>query len=83
MSSFYCDTCEFLGGSCTGYYAPSFLVEAYTISKADQKIILNQIHRHYLGTLDPTQEQMEAFFHEGANFTGATVGFFERIEASG
>ena len=38
---FYCDTCEYRGGSCTGYYAPSFFVEAYTISSADQRMIVN------------------------------------------
>lgn len=80
---FYCDTCEFQGGSCTGYYPPSFFVDAYTISKADQKMIVNEIHRHYLGTLKPTQEHMEAFFHEDDNFTAATAGFFERVQASG
>ena len=76
---FYCNTCEYRGGSCTGYFPPSFFVEAYTISKADQKIILNEIHRHYLGTLEPTQDQMETFFHEDANFPNGTAGFFDRM----
>ena len=46
---FYCDTSEFLGGSCTGYYASSFFVVAYTISAADQRMIVNEISQHYVG----------------------------------
>ena len=82
-AGFYCDTCEFLGGSCAGYYAPSFFVEAYTLSAGDQRIIVSEIRRHYLGFGQLTQTMMEAFFHQDDNFTGATAGFFERVQASG
>lgn len=78
---FYCDTCEYRGGSCTGYYAPSFIVEAYTLSPSDQRMIVNEIKRHYIGTGNLTQKKMEAFFHEDANFSDATAGCFERMES--
>lgn len=81
--AFYCDTCEFLGGSCTGYYASSFFVEAYTISAGDQKMIVNKIKRHYLSSGNLTQKKMEDFFRSDTNFTDVTAGFFERVQASG
>ena len=80
----YCDTCEYRGGSCTGYYAPSFCVEAYTLSPSDQRMIVNEIKRHYIdGYGNLTQKKMETFFHQDSNFTDATPGCFERMEAIG
>ena len=79
---FYCDTCEFRGGSCTGYYPPSFIVEAYTLSSADQKMLLSEIQRHYLGDGNLTRRKMEEFFHNDANFTEATGGFFDGKEVT-
>jgi len=78
---YYCDECGYLGGSRTGYYQPSFIVEAYELSAGDQKMILSEIRRHYIpdaGNL--TQSKMEAFFHEDANFSDCTPGFFQKGE---
>ena len=77
---FYCDECGYLGGSRTGYYAPSFIVNAYTVSAADQKMILNEIRRHYLGGGNLTQSKMEAFFTNDANFAHCRPGFFKKEE---
>jgi hypothetical protein len=76
---FYCDECGYLGGSRTGYYAPSFIVEAYTLSPHDQRMVLSEIRRHYI-TGNLTQGKMKAFFSDDANFTDCTPGFFEEME---
>lgn len=78
---FYCDECGYLGGSRTGYYAPSFIVNAYTVSAGDQKMILSEIRRHYIGgTGNLTQGRMEAFFTNDANFSVCRQGFFNEME---
>ena len=78
---FYCDECGYLGGSRTGYYAPSFFIEAYTISAGDQKMILAEIRRHYTGDGNLTQCRMEEFFQNDANFSDCTPGFFSTMAA--
>jgi hypothetical protein len=74
---FFCEECEYQGGSRTGYYAPSFIVEAYTISPADQRMVLNEIRRHYMDdTGNLTQAKMEAFFSHDGNFSHCLPHFF-------
>lgn len=74
---FFCDECEHHGGSPTGYYPSSFIVEAYTLPARDQKMILSEIRRHYMGdTGNLTQARMEEFFENDANFSHCLSGFF-------
>jgi hypothetical protein len=73
---FYCEECEYQGGDRTGYYHPSFFVDAYTLEPGEQAMILNEIIRHYVGIGNLTQKRMEGFFHNDANFGDATAGFF-------
>jgi hypothetical protein len=78
---FYCDECEYQGASVTGYYPPSFIVEAYTLSAHDQKMVLSEIRRHYMGdTGNLTQSKMEEFFANDANFSVCLPGFFKKVE---
>jgi hypothetical protein len=72
---FYCDECEYMGGATTGYYDPSFFVDAYDETWANQKRITKEIKRHYIGDGSLTQAKMEEFFRDDANFVDATPGF--------
>jgi hypothetical protein len=73
---FYCDQCEYQGGSRTGYYQPSLLVEAYSLEPCEQRMIVNEIRRHYIGYGNLTQRRMEAFFHDDANFSNRVPDYF-------
>jgi len=78
---FYCDECEYRGGAATGYYPPAFFVEAYTLEPGEQKMVINEVRRHYIGTDgNLTQKKMEMFFHNDENFSDCTAGFFNRLE---
>jgi hypothetical protein len=77
----YCDECEYIGGSPTEYYEPSFFAE--DLPRCGQLRIVNEIRRHYIGTDgNLTQKRMEAFFHNDADFRDFTPGFFTREEAA-
>jgi len=75
---FYCDECEYQGGACTGYYRASFFVEAYTLEPHEQKMVVDEIQRHYICAGNLTQKRMEEFFGDDDNFTGLISGFFEQ-----
>ena len=75
---FFCDECDYIGGSATGYYTPSFFVEEFTLARGEQKRIVTYIKNRYIGTERLTQEKMEEFFHNDANFVDATPGFFAK-----
>jgi hypothetical protein len=80
---FYCEECEYQGGSRTGYYHPSLLVETYTLEPGEQRMIVNEIRRHYIGNDgNLTQKRMEALFHDDANFSRCTAEFFTREEVN-
>jgi hypothetical protein len=79
---FFCEECEYQGGSRAGFYHPSFIVAAYTVSAGDQKMILSEVRRHYLGESGRfTQSKMEEFFGNDANFSDCTPGFFTTTAA--
>ncbi len=80
MVGFWCDQCEYMGGSRAAYHPASFFVEAYTLARCDQKRITKEIKRLYLGRCKLTQEKMEAFFRNDTNFHNPTPGFFEQRE---
>ena len=73
---FYCDECEYLGGSRTGYYKPSLFVQAYGLEPWEQRMLTNEIRRHYIGEGRLTQAKMEPFFHNDANFSEFTPAYF-------
>jgi len=70
---FYCDECEYMGGSPTGYYQPSFFLE-YDVPRCEQLRITNLIKRHYIGA-DLTQARMEQFFRTDEYFVEGTAGW--------
>jgi hypothetical protein len=73
---FFCDECEYAGGSPTGYHRPSFFVDTHNIPRCEQARIVGYIKNRYLGDVRLTQKIMEEFFHHDANFAHATPGFF-------
>jgi hypothetical protein len=80
---FYCDECEYQGGSRTGYYDPLFFVEEYVLSKHDHKMIVSEIQRHYIGAGNLTQTKLEAFFRDDTNFTPLLIDSTHRQEDFG
>ena len=76
----YCAECGYLGGSRTGYYQPSFIVEAFNVAPQGQRMILSEIRRHYLGAGNLTQGKMEGFFYNDVNFSACTPDFFSAME---
>jgi hypothetical protein len=78
---FFCDECEYTGGSQTGYYEPSFFMPYHT-SRTEQLMLTTNIKSRYIGTERLTQEKMEEFFHNDANFVHATPGFFRKEEVT-
>jgi hypothetical protein len=79
MVGFYCDECEYLGGSATAYHPASFFVEAQTLDNCEQLRITKEIRRMWIGDSNLSQKEMVAFFHNDDNFTEATVGFFQTV----
>ena len=78
--AFYCDQCEYLGGSQTSYHRPSFFVDTHTLPRGEQKRIVGVIKNLYVGGYERlTQARMEAFFRHDAFFADATPGFFDRV----
>lgn len=75
---FFCDECDYTGGSATGYYTPSFFVEEYTLPRGEQRRLATFIKTRYIGSERLTQAKMEEFFHNDANFVHATPGFFAK-----
>jgi hypothetical protein len=75
--AFFCDECEYLGGSRTGYEAPSFFVD-YPLPRNAQTMITKEIQRRYLDDR-LTYANMEAYFRNEAHFTEFTPGFFEVV----
>ena len=73
---YYCDECEYQGGSPTGYHQPSFFMTAYDLSRCEKLRITAEIQRHYIGTGNLTQKKMEAFFHNEANFVNGRANAF-------
>lgn len=65
---FYCDECEYMGGARTGFFHPSFFVDAYTLDPGEKKMIIREIRRHYIGHGNLTQKKMKEFFADDANF---------------
>lgn len=65
---FICDECAIEAGARTGYYAPSFLVEAYSLMAKEQNTITSEIKSHYIGSGSLTQKKMGAFFANEGNF---------------
>jgi len=45
----------------------------------EQKMVLSEIKRHYIGYGRLTQAKMEAFFQNDANFNGCTPDFFQTL----
>ena len=72
---FFCEECEYTGGSSTGYYPPSFFA-GYPAPRCEQLRITGKIKSYFVGSGRLTQEKMEAFFHNDAHFVHATPGFF-------
>lgn len=72
----FCDDCEYAGGSRTGYFTPSLIVDVYTPPRCEQRRITNHIKNHYIGRQTLTQQRMEQFFRTDAFFVNATPGFF-------
>ena len=72
---FYCDDCDYLGGSPIGYYPASFF-HPYPIPKCEQLRITGLIKDHYIGSGNLTQQRMEKFFGTDQYFVKATAGFF-------
>ena len=75
---FFCDECDYIGGSATGYYTPSFFVEEFTLARGEQRRIAEFIKNRYIGSERLTQAKMEEFFHNDTNFVDATPGFFAK-----
>ena len=83
---FYCEECEYTGGSITSYHRPSLFVDTHNLPKCEQKRIVGLIKGRYLGRGRLTQAKMEEFFHNDAHFVLAQPGFFTKVplmEASG
>ncbi len=73
---FYCDECEYTGGSPTDYYEPSFFMP-YKAPDCEQLRLTAYIKNRYLGSSgNLTQKKMEEFFHDNANFVHPTPRFF-------
>ena len=72
---FFCDECDYTGGSKVGYYSPSFFMP-YEAPRCDQLRLPKLIKSRFIGYERLTQEKMEAFFHDDGHFVRATPGFF-------
>lgn len=73
--NFFCGECDYLGGSPTGYYPASFFCKEVELSWADQRRIPKEVQRLFIvGNL--IQKKMEEYFHNDANFSDCTPGFF-------
>lgn len=80
MVGHYCSECEYVGGSATAYHPSGFTIEAHRLSKVEQKRIIKEIKRVWLGVSGkPTQAAMERFFRTDANFADGTAGFFTNL----
>ena len=77
---FFCDECDYTGGSATGYIPPSFFIP-YIARRGDQLRLPKLVKSRFIGYGRLTQEKMEAFFHNDAHFAHATPGFFTRQPA--
>lgn len=76
---FYCDECGYRGGTPTGYYHPSFFIDAYNAPRCEQLMVTDKIKDHYIDRCENlTQKKMERFFATDANFVDAEAGFFEK-----
>ncbi|HEY3899597.1 MAG TPA: hypothetical protein VGM54_13335 [Chthoniobacter sp.] len=71
---FYCNECGHLGGAVTGFYPPSFFVEAYSLERWEQQMIQSEIKNHYIGFGNLTQRRMEEFFGDDTNFAQPVPG---------
>lgn len=75
---FYCDECEYTGGSPTDYYEPSLFLP-YEAPRCEQLRLTEFIKNRYLASGGKlTQKKMEDFFHNDANFVHATPGYFAK-----
>ena len=75
---FFCDECEYTGGSPTGYYEPSFFLP-YEAPRCEQLRLTDFIKNRYIGPYERlTQQKMEQFFHNDTHFAHATPGFFRK-----
>jgi len=78
---FYCDQCEYTGGSRTEYCQPSFFVDTHTLPRCEQLRIVSEIKNQYLGQYERvSQKRMKEFFENDTNFQDATPGFFQNIQ---
>lgn len=76
--SFYCEECEYVGGSVTEYHPASFFVEAYQLDQREQKVLTHSIKELFIGTEgNLTHAKMEAFFRDNQNFGNARPFFFQ------
>ncbi len=81
---FYCDVCEYIGGSRTEYLPPSFFVTAHRLSSGEQLRITGEIANQYIGPEgNLTQRKMEIYFSKDENFKYATPGFFTSVKQIG
>jgi hypothetical protein len=78
---YYCQECDYLGGSPADYYPASFFAYECDLSWAEQRRIAKEVKRAYIGRGNLTQAKMEAFFHNDANFRDCTPGFFKDMKA--
>jgi hypothetical protein len=79
---FYCDECEYQGGSPTEYHPPSFFLEAYQLRLCEQKRITGEVKGHFIGADgNLTQKKMEAFFRTNEFFARARPYFFQAWES--
>ena len=72
---FDCDECEYLGGTPTAYFRPSFIAP-YRMPKTEQLMIVDAIRAEFIGDGKLTQARMEQFFLDDRYFPNATPGFF-------
>jgi hypothetical protein len=76
---FYCDECQYLGGTTTAYHPASFWVGAYNLRRREQRMITKEIQQYYIGEgKNLTQIRMDDFFRNDANFVDPKPGFFAR-----
>jgi hypothetical protein len=81
--AFYCDECEYQGGSPTAYHQPSFFVHEYELTSRESKLITAEVKSHFIGPVSLTQARMQSYLRTNPNFRHARPLFFERMEATG
>lgn len=81
LVDFYCDECEYLGGSRTRYNQPSFFLP-YRLPRCAHLMVSDAVKLNYIGSGSLTQKRMEAFFRDDANFKEVKPGLLMSVLAA-